>query len=265
MDESRLMNACQGKAAAAGGMNMPEILQLARSAAPQRVSADGKGPDGKKLLREELLALVCAKYGVKSAKKKATASAASPQAPPQDQMVAPMRPISVPGGKPVLREENPFIAHMKATKGLTKQQQLASYRSAKAAGTLPEPKQVVGMSRDTLVGALHSCAGLEQDPCTVAPNCFWQPKAKRCVTRSGKDVVDLMGNPRRAAMLNQVVEKSRNVLRSERQKRNAMLNQVVQRRHDQLVEKINHTPLNEQERDFLGMSPQVDQQGGYWW
>lgn len=243
MDESKLMNACHGKSASAGGMNMPEILQLARAAAPQRVSADGKGPDGTKLLREELLALVCAKYGVKSAKKKATASAAPRMSPPQVQMVAPMRPISVPGGKPVLRQENPYIAHMKATKGLTKQQQLASYRSAKAAGALPEPKQVVGKSRDKLVGALHSCAGLDQDPCTVAPNCYWQPKAKRCMTRSGKDVVDLMGNPRRAAMLNQ----------------------VVQKRHDQLVEKINHTPLNEQERDFLGMSPQVDQQGGYWW
>ncbi len=48
---------------------------------------------------------------------------------------------------------------------------------------------------------IRPCAGLIQNSCEVSPHCFWQPKAKRCMTRSGKDAVTTFNNPPRKAML----------------------------------------------------------------
>lgn len=59
-------------------------------------------------------------------------------------------------------------------------------------------------SRPTLPGALHSCAGLPEDTCDIAPNCYWQPNKKQCKTRSGKAAVNLMKNPNRDALMKQI-------------------------------------------------------------
>lgn len=58
--------------------------------------------------------------------------------------------------------------------------------------------------RAKLSPAYHSCAGLTQDPCDVAPNCYWQPTKKRCATRSGKQVKQRMQGADRAAMMAQI-------------------------------------------------------------
>jgi hypothetical protein len=60
-------------------------------------------------------------------------------------------------------------------------------------------------TRAKLPNVLHSCAGLPQQNCEVAPNCFWQPKANRCSTKSGAPVVKLMGS--RAPMLQELKAK----------------------------------------------------------
>jgi len=59
-------------------------------------------------------------------------------------------------------------------------------------------------SRPILAPALHSCAGLGQDPCDVAPNCYWQPSKKRCATRSGKQVKQMYQGNERQEMLAQI-------------------------------------------------------------
>jgi len=58
--------------------------------------------------------------------------------------------------------------------------------------------------REILAPALHSCIGLGQDPCDVAPNCYWQPSNKRCVTRSGKAVKQMYQSDERQSMLAQI-------------------------------------------------------------
>jgi hypothetical protein len=59
-------------------------------------------------------------------------------------------------------------------------------------------------TRPILAPALHSCAGLGQDPCDVAPNCYWQASNKRCVTRSGKEVKQMYQGNERQDMLAQI-------------------------------------------------------------
>lgn len=58
--------------------------------------------------------------------------------------------------------------------------------------------------RAKLSPAYHSCAGLSQDPCEVAPNCYWKPSKKQCSTRSGKQVKQRMQGADRASMLDQI-------------------------------------------------------------
>ena len=55
---------------------------------------------------------------------------------------------------------------------------------------------------------IYKCAGLSEDACTVAPHCFYQPNAKpkRCMLRSGKDVVSTFDNPKREAVLAQLTD-----------------------------------------------------------
>lgn len=65
-------------------------------------------------------------------------------------------------------------------------------------------KAPVKSHRPTLPRALHSCASLDEEPCEVAPNCYWQPKIKKCATRSGKEAVDMFTGPDRTSMLRQV-------------------------------------------------------------
>lgn len=45
--------------------------------------------------------------------------------------------------------------------------------------------------RQRLPTAYHACSGLKEEPCDVAPMCYWQPKSKRCMTRHGKGVTGL--------------------------------------------------------------------------
>jgi len=80
-------------------------------------------------------------------------------------------------------------------KGTVKKPAAPKYAAPKAAAAAP------AYARAKLSGALHSCAGLSEDPCEVAPNCYWQPKAQRCMTRSGKGVVGMFQAPERKAML----------------------------------------------------------------
>lgn len=58
--------------------------------------------------------------------------------------------------------------------------------------------------RPKLSPGLHSCVGLEEDPCEVAPNCYWQPNKKVCKTRSGAPVKKLMQGSERQSMLAQI-------------------------------------------------------------
>lgn len=69
---------------------------------------------------------------------------------------------------------------------------------------LPVSVNAKKRTRPTLAPALHSCAGLGQDPCDVAPNCYWQPSKKRCVTRSGKQVKQMYQRNERQDMLAQI-------------------------------------------------------------
>lgn len=60
-------------------------------------------------------------------------------------------------------------------------------RSPVARATTRKPKVV-----PKLAPALHSCTGLDEEYCDMAPNCYWKPKTNQCVTRSGADVVKTM-------------------------------------------------------------------------
>lgn len=222
MDQDRLNKACEGKAHAAGGMNLPDIKALAQS-----MGHSGVG------LRDELLAFVCGQ------------KALAHRAAPKRTGIAPRKVKPAAAG--ALRAENPYIAHVKAHagKGLSKEQIVAMYRAAKAAGALPAPVMVPAMKRSTLLGALHSCGGLPQDNCEVAPNCFWQPKAKRCMTRSGADVVKTMD-------------------------RSSLMKNIQAAHGDKLQNKIamsgDEALSNYEFFDVYGRQRQQrDQQGGYWW
>ena len=63
------------------------------------------------------------------------------------------------------------------------------------------PRKRAYSPRPKFEGALHSCAGLAQDPCEVAPNCYWKPKNQTCATRSGAKAINLFRNPARQALL----------------------------------------------------------------
>lgn len=83
-----------------------------------------------------------------------------------------------------------------------------AWRAAGLAKAPPKPK-TAGPSRrpdprgpkGKLAGPLHSCAGLDEDPCDVAPNCYWKPSAKQCATRSGKAVIAKFQGPERQTLL----------------------------------------------------------------
>jgi len=101
--------------------------------------------------------------------------------------------------KQVLAERKYVVG--KSAKGVyAAAQKQASERYHRSQGTTKTTKAVSTgkkIVRQKLEGALHSCAGLSEDPCVVAPNCVWQPKAKRCMTNSGKPVVGLFHNKKR--------------------------------------------------------------------
>jgi hypothetical protein len=122
-----------------------------------------------------------------------------------------------------LKQYNALLAQIKAARGYKPGmgaagaellKQCRAEASAKHAASKGKPapaprapaaaKPRVMAPRAKLSGAMHSCAGLPQDPCEVAPNCFWQPKAKRCMTKSGKGAVATFDNPTRNALLAQI-------------------------------------------------------------
>jgi len=69
------------------------------------------------------------------------------------------------------------------------------------------PKARKSGPRAKLAPALHSCAGLREDPCSVAPNCYWKPTTQTCATRSGKQITQRMQGAERKAMLAQMRER----------------------------------------------------------
>ena len=68
----------------------------------------------------------------------------------------------------------------------------------------PKPKVAVAHPRPTFTSsdkALRPCAKLSANSCQTSPQCTWQPKANRCITKSGKAAMSIFDNPNRMAML----------------------------------------------------------------
>jgi hypothetical protein len=72
----------------------------------------------------------------------------------------------------------------------------------------PAPKPALGAKyRPTFASSdksIRPCAKLSADSCQTSPQCTWQPKANRCITKSGKNAVTLFDNPKRNAMLDSI-------------------------------------------------------------
>jgi len=110
---------------------------------------------------------------------------------------------------------NPWIAHVNAFRaahpGMSYKDALkgASATYVKVPGAKPSrprsPKaRKAPGPRAKLAPGLHSCAGLSEDPCMVAPNCYWKPSKKVCATRSGAQVKQRMQGKERKAMLAEI-------------------------------------------------------------
>lgn len=116
---------------------------------------------------------------------------------------------------------NPWMEHLKAFRaanpGMSLSQAMVAARPSytpvagakKRAPKKPAaPKARKSGPRAKLAPALHSCAGLDEDPCMVAPNCYWKPTTKTCSTRSGAQVKQRMEGPKRQMMLAQLRDKT---------------------------------------------------------
>ena len=128
-----------------------------------------------------------------------------------------------------LKKYQALLAEIKAEKGykpnmgaagkallvecvLEAQRQYSSKRADKSKPIIGRPKRGPQSKRGQrstfalLDKKIYKCAGLSVNDCAVAPHCFYQPKADRCVLRSGKDAVGTFNSPKRVAMLEQLID-----------------------------------------------------------
>ena len=86
-----------------------------------------------------------------------------------------------------------------------KQRKSLSNKAYKSKPIIGRTKMTPRATFSSLQKNMYKCKGLNVDACTVAPHCFYQPKAKRCMLRSGKNIVSTFGNHNRKSVLAQLI------------------------------------------------------------